>query len=361
MWLVVLKRYFKQTNNSLAGRVGRTLLATLVLNCLFGIGFYCAESSVQDGLSLVDSIWWAMVTMTTVGYGDYFPQTFIGRFFIAYPCFLLGIGLIGYLLGSLAESFINITAKRRKGQLHIRMQDHILICHCPSVTKVLNMIEELRATPDSAKSGIIVIDDTLGEIPTQFLKNDIQFVSGDPTDEEVLNRASVRNANGAIILAKNPGSAESDNSSFTIGTIIEMIEEETGRSIRTIVEVVSPRNQKMFERSAVDGLIVVEGVSDKMMVQEFLHPGIQKTFGQLLTNTHGSQFYNCDTTLVGHTFVELQMAALHYREDLQIIGLNRNGTPMLNPTKKIKIEADDQLLVLANSEAEFERFQLSQT
>ena len=121
MWLVVLKRYFKQTNNSFAGKITRVLVGTLVLNTLFGIGFYLAESSVQEGLTLVDSIWWAMVTMTTVGYGDYFPQTFIGRFFIAYPCFFLGIGVIGYLLGSLAESFIILTAKRRKGQLHIRM------------------------------------------------------------------------------------------------------------------------------------------------------------------------------------------------------------------------------------------------
>lgn len=357
MWLVILKRYFKQTNNSLAGRITRTLIGALVLNLLFGIGFYLAESSVQESLSLVDSVWWAMVTMTTVGYGDYYPQTFIGRFFIAYPCFLLGIGLIGFLLGSLAESFINITAKRRKGQLHIRMQDHIIICHCPSVNKVLNMIEELRATPESAKSGIIVIDDRLEEIPEEFLKRDIRFVSGDPTDEEVLHRAAVRQATGAIILAKTPGSAESDNSSFTIGTIIEMLEEETGRPIKTIVEVVSPRNRKMFERSAVDGLIVVEGVSDKMMVQEFFHPGIHKTFGQLLTNTHGSQFYNCDTTLIGHTFVDLQMAALNYREDLQIVGLNRAGLPMLNPSKQIKIESNDQLLILAKSKAEFERFQ----
>ena len=360
MWLFILKRYFKQSSHSLVGRIVAALICTLLLNILFGIGFYLAESSVQDNLSLTDSIWWAMVTMTTVGYGDYFPQTFIGRFFIAYPCFLLGIGLIGYLLGTLAESFIHLTAKKRKGQLHIRMQDHIIICHCPSVNKVLNMIEELRATPDSAKSDIIVIDDKLEEIPAEFLKQDIRFVSGDPTDEEVLNRASVSKARGAIILAKNPGLAESDNSSFAIGTIIEMIEEETGHPIKTVVEVVSPRNSKMFERSAVDGLIVAEGISDQMIVQEFFHPGIHKTFAQLLTNTRGSQFYNFDTTLVGHTFVELQMAALNYREDLQIIGLNRNGTPLLNPSKQIKIEANDQLLVLAKSKAEFERFQSAQ-
>ena len=209
---------------------------------------------------------------------------------------------------------------------------------------------------------MIVIDDKLEEIPAEFIKHDIRFVSGDPSDEEVLNRASVSTASGAIILAKFLGSAESDNSSFTIGTIIEMIEEETGHPIKTVVEVVSPRNSKMFERSAVDGLIVVEGFSDKMIVQEFFHHGIHKTFAQLLTNTRGSQFYNCDTTLVGRTFVDLQMEALNYREELQIIGLSRNGTPMLNPSKQIKIESNDQLLVQAKSKAspEFDRFQSTQ-
>ncbi len=76
-------------------RFATAVVTAILLNLAFGIAFYFAERGVQAGLGIGDSIWWAMVTMTTVGYGDYYPETWTGRFLIAYPCFLFGITLIG--------------------------------------------------------------------------------------------------------------------------------------------------------------------------------------------------------------------------------------------------------------------------
>ncbi len=59
-----------------------------------------------------DAIWWAYVTITTVGYGDHFPVTFSGR-----PVGMLlltaGVGLFGVLTGFLANAFL---APRKKKQ-----------------------------------------------------------------------------------------------------------------------------------------------------------------------------------------------------------------------------------------------------
>jgi voltage-gated potassium channel len=52
-----------------------------------------------------DALWWAIVTVTTVGYGDRFPTTEGGRI-VAVVLMLVGIGLIGTLTATVASVFI---------------------------------------------------------------------------------------------------------------------------------------------------------------------------------------------------------------------------------------------------------------
>jgi voltage-gated potassium channel len=52
-----------------------------------------------------DGVWWAVVTMTTVGYGDVYPRTTAGRL-IAIVVMVLGIGFLGLLIGAAAERFV---------------------------------------------------------------------------------------------------------------------------------------------------------------------------------------------------------------------------------------------------------------
>ena len=355
--LFLLKKYLIKDQNNLVYKLVIALLSALVLNVVFGVLFYLAEQHAQPGLTLTDSIWWSMVTMTTVGYGDYYPQTFIGRFVVGYSCFLIGIGLIGYLLGTLADSIINLTNRKKKGLHTIKMKNHIIICHCPNEDKVLSFVEEIYASGQEQKN-IVLISNALEECPDKLARKGVQFIKGDPTQEDILLRAGLNTAEGVIIFARNPGDSESDAGTFAIGTIVEMHEQHTNRPIKTVAEVVSPSSRKLFERSNIDGAVIVEGVADKLMVQEFLHPGVHETFEQLLTNTTGCQFYVCSTKLTGNRLVDIQAAALKHPDDLQIIGLNRNGDSMLNPTKKIVLESGDQLIVLAQKRVQYEKFEM---
>ena len=81
----------------------RTILAALKFFIfLFGYLFYDSEPDVRN---LGDGIWWALVTITTVGYGDITPVTTLGRV-VASSLMLLGLGLIATITAIVSAKFI---------------------------------------------------------------------------------------------------------------------------------------------------------------------------------------------------------------------------------------------------------------
>ncbi len=88
--------------------IGFTLI---VLSCIM----YLVENKEQPEVfgSIPEAMWWAVITMTTVGYGDAFPVTAIGRF-LASIASLLGVGLVALPSGILASGFIEQIQKRKE-------------------------------------------------------------------------------------------------------------------------------------------------------------------------------------------------------------------------------------------------------
>ncbi len=122
-------RIFKATRFILAvDRLGaalreiqRELLALVILSLMFvylaacGIHFFERNAQPEAFGSILDSMWWSVVTLTTIGYGDVYPTTSGGKFFTALVAFV-GVGLIAIPSGLLASALTQARVERKKSE-----------------------------------------------------------------------------------------------------------------------------------------------------------------------------------------------------------------------------------------------------
>jgi voltage-gated potassium channel len=96
------------------GNLGYFLAAALllVLNGTVAVYFYERHAPGSNIHTLGESLWWALVTVTTVGYGDYAPVTVLGR--TAAVCMMaIGVITLAVLTAQVASSFVDEAARRR--------------------------------------------------------------------------------------------------------------------------------------------------------------------------------------------------------------------------------------------------------
>lgn len=117
---------FAEVLNLKKEELGVTLFATLIMLTVASSMVYEAENEVQPEAfaNIPDAMWWGVVTLTTVGYGDIYPKTPLGKFIGSFVV-IAGVGLFALPAGILASGF-NEVLQRRKEKKRKKM-----ICpHC---------------------------------------------------------------------------------------------------------------------------------------------------------------------------------------------------------------------------------------
>ncbi|MFM2321771.1 MAG: hypothetical protein RL612_918 [Actinomycetota bacterium] len=107
--VVIAIGFLTRAAKSLQGRINiyiGLILPMLIFTCSLGV--YEAEHRAPGAniTNYGDALWWAFVTITTIGYGDYFPVTFEGRT-IAVLLMLSGLALVSVITVSFASWFLD--------------------------------------------------------------------------------------------------------------------------------------------------------------------------------------------------------------------------------------------------------------
>jgi voltage-gated potassium channel len=128
-------------------KLGYTLLVALVV--VVGSGLLVTELERADSganiKSVPDGLWWAITTITTVGYGDRFPVTAVGRA-IGTVVMILGIGLFGLLAASLASFLVEKDLEKDLDPQMAQIDDRL--------SRIEELLKNLqpKSLPDSRES-----------------------------------------------------------------------------------------------------------------------------------------------------------------------------------------------------------------
>ena len=110
--ILKLSRYIGESNFLIASlwasrvKIGVFLFAVVILCIIFGTIMYLIEGESNGFTSIPKGIYWSIVTLTTVGYGDIAPVTPLGRF-IAAIIMIMGYGIIAVPTGIVSSEMTN--------------------------------------------------------------------------------------------------------------------------------------------------------------------------------------------------------------------------------------------------------------
>lgn len=304
-------------------------------------GFMYFELPANPSLTWSDSIWYAIVTVTTVGYGDFSPASFGGRFLVATPMMFFGIGLLGYVLSLAASALIEQKSKEAHGMGQFDFTEHLVICNFPNLGVVEHVLRELTADAAFERSrGIILIDSDLIELPPELAKRDMHFVRGDPSRDETLQRANIDEARHAIVLSKRPNDANSDMQNIAIVLAIEA----RSPDVHTVSQCIDPANQELLRKAKCDRVVCTSRFDAHFIATELLNPGVQDVVDDLTSAQNGEQIYI--TPYSGQPCRVQELSAKCRNAGHLLIGVRRGHKVELNPSTDLEVSTNDSAVTI---------------
>jgi voltage-gated potassium channel len=344
-----LLRYFspQYIKRHVIGNPGVMLRALVLLAAVLAYGttgFLYFELPGNPDLVWSDALWYSIVTLTTVGYGDFFPKTAGGRFLVGVPLMLIGIGLLGFILSVVANALITAKSKELKGMSQVHLSKHVVLINFPGLPKLLRLLDELAHDPSIGfETPLLLIDRELPELPPELLARGVRYVRGDPTRDDTLQRAAIKTASHAIVLS-SPTCADGAAADALNVTITLAIEARTSH-VNTVVECQDPGTEELLRKAGCDRVVCSARFEALYVSQELLNPGMQDIVADLLSTSHGQQFYLTPVRFSGAaTFAQLTAACT--QSGHIALGLKRQHTNLLNLPADHAVLADDLAITM---------------
>lgn len=317
-----------------------SLITILVFTVLMLIIFLSEQKTNSAINTLFDAIWYTLVTITTVGYGDITPRSILGRT-SAMILLLAGVALFGALSGKFASFLFDRQQKKDRGLLKMnKIKNHFLICGWkPNFERILEGI--LLANPEIPPEKIILLNNSsrneMEKIKADSRFKNINYIHGDFTDEDTLLKSQIKTAERTLILADNSENFSSlETDSRTVLAVITI--KNLNPKIYCVAEIIDSKFEKHLSLAHCDEIILSADYGQNLLIQASSGKGMSHILRELISEESDSGILICDIPqkFVGNNYGEFRLSLK--TSDI-LIGLLENTGNFYSRRKEALAEA----------------------
>ncbi len=300
--------------------------------------------------SFEDALWYSIVTLTTVGYGDFFPVTPVGK--ILGLMFILGsLGLLGFIFGKASEFIAEINWRKQMGHYGTSFEKHIVIIGWDSFSR--SIVRDLIAA--GQKVAIVTPDkNDIDLIYSEFSSDHVFCLFSDLKNIQMFEKAAI--ARSAMIMINLKDDTEK------LICMLNIRKEYPGT--RFVLALENSDLSNTFYSAGATFVLSKNEIASKLMASYIFEPDVADMTNDLLTISQKNEEYDIkefrilsDNPYAGKNYGEA-FADLKKRFNVLSIGLTKCNEKnerrlMKLPPDDTKIDIGDYLiLIMSGKESE---------
>lgn len=309
-------------------------LIALLLSVVGGGFFLWFFEDPKEQLSLSNAVWLALITTTTVGYGDITPHS-TGARLVTVVILSLGFLSVSVATASFVELLVEGGIARMLGRRSLEsriagLEGHYIICGYGRMGRMI--CREI-----SQRVPIVVIEKNEDEL-RRLEEDGYLYLYGDATEEEVLARAGIERARGLVSVV----ASDAEN------VFIVLTAREMSRSLYILARSVDESSERKLRRAGANKVISPYLIGGLRLAQAIIKPTVVDFLEFIMLNdsldvrveempiSEGSALADCRLVNSGISAQNIIVLAIK----------RQHGRMEFNPSRDTAIKAGDTLIVL---------------
>lgn len=294
--------------------------------------------------SIYDGFWYSIVTLTTVGYGDYFPVTAIGKI-LGLVVIFSSLGVLGFLIGNFTNIIQNRMEKKKRGFFGTDFSNHFVIIGWDNFAK--NVTDQIINA--HCKVAVITNSQNDLELIKDQYPDDLLFVLlADYDNMEALTKINIKDSNSVFV-----------NFPDDTKSLIYVINLKKHHDVNVVVALQTSELKETFKSVGVNHIISKNDITSKMVASYIFEPDVAAFTEDLIETSVDVDDFDMSEYKVTEVNPYLNFdymdafIGLKQEYDCILVGIakfeNEKRILIKNPSKGVKIELNDYILIISST------------